>query len=157
MTASTTQETQIRWMIRRDMPEVLDIERRCFEFFWTEADFLTALRQRNCIGMVAEHQGQIRGFMVYELLKDRLHLLNFAVDHWRQRSGLGTQMVDKLKSKLKQQRRTVVELEVRERNVAAQCFFREMGFVADGVLRGHYTDTSEDAYHMIYRDEWGAA
>ena len=30
----------IRWMIRRDMPEVLDIERCSFEFPWTEDDFV---------------------------------------------------------------------------------------------------------------------
>jgi ribosomal-protein-alanine N-acetyltransferase len=43
-------EVQIRWMIRRDMPEVLEIERQSFEFSWTEEDFLCCLRQRNCIG-----------------------------------------------------------------------------------------------------------
>jgi len=42
----------IRWMIRRDMPEVLDIESGSFEFPWSEEDFIRCLRQRNCIGMV---------------------------------------------------------------------------------------------------------
>ena len=49
----------IRWMIRRDMPEVLDIENRSFEFSWTEEDFIRCLRQRNCIGMVAEHDDRV--------------------------------------------------------------------------------------------------
>ena len=37
-----TQElkVQIRWLIRRDMPEVLEIERATFEYAWTEEDFL---------------------------------------------------------------------------------------------------------------------
>src|SRR5690348_2779098 len=43
----------IRWMIRRDMPEVMRTERASFEYSWTEDDFLRCLRQRNCIGMVA--------------------------------------------------------------------------------------------------------
>jgi ribosomal-protein-alanine N-acetyltransferase len=30
----------IRWMIRRDMAEVLDIERGSFEFPWFEEDFI---------------------------------------------------------------------------------------------------------------------
>ncbi len=46
-------KVQIRWMIRRDMAEVLRIERESFEYHWTEEDFLCCLRQRNCIGMVA--------------------------------------------------------------------------------------------------------
>ena len=70
---------QIRWMIRRDMPEVLKIEHESFEFNWTEEDFLACLRQRNCIGMVAEHDNRVVGFMIYELHKTRLHILNFAV------------------------------------------------------------------------------
>ena len=37
----------IRWMIRRDMAEVLDIEGQCFEFPWSEDDFVRCLRQRN--------------------------------------------------------------------------------------------------------------
>ena len=42
----------IRWMIRRDMPEVPHIETQALEFAWTEEDFLGWLRQRNWIGMV---------------------------------------------------------------------------------------------------------
>ena len=67
----------IRWMIRRDMSDVLSIENESFEFPWSEQDFIRCLRQRNCIGMVAEVDDQIVGFMIYELHKTRLHLLNF--------------------------------------------------------------------------------
>ncbi|MDA8746115.1 ribosomal-protein-alanine N-acetyltransferase RimI, partial [Rubripirellula amarantea] len=56
----------IRWMIRRDMPAVLAIENKSFEFSWTEEDFIRCLRQRNCIGMVAEENDQVVGFMIYE-------------------------------------------------------------------------------------------
>lgn len=33
----------IRWMIRRDMPEVLQAEQLSFEYAWTEEDFLRRL------------------------------------------------------------------------------------------------------------------
>ena len=51
----------IRWMIRRDMPEVLQTEQLSFEYAWNEEDFLRCLRQRNCIGMVAEHGEKVEG------------------------------------------------------------------------------------------------
>ena len=79
----------IRWMIRRDMPEVMRTERASFEYSWTEDDFLRCLRQRNCIGMVAEHGDIISGFMIYELHKTRLHVLNFAVHPSARRNGIG--------------------------------------------------------------------
>ena len=141
----------IRWMIRRDMPAVLAIESSSFEFPWLEDDFIRCLRQRNCIGMVAEHEERIQGFMVYELHKTRLHILNFAVAVGLRRHGVGSQMVQKLLGKLSLQRRTRILLEVRETNLAAQLFFREHGFRAISILRDFYEDTTEDAYLMQYR------
>ena len=90
----------IRWMIRRDMSEVLAIENRNFEFAWSEEDFIRCLRQRNCIGMVAEHEERVVGFMIYELHKNRLHILNFAVSPGCHRGGVGMSMVKKLIGKL---------------------------------------------------------
>jgi ribosomal-protein-alanine N-acetyltransferase len=151
--ATPLQETrlQIRWMIRRDMAEVLDIEHESFEFPWSEDDFIRCLRQRNCIGMVAELAGEIVGFMIYELHKTRLHVLNFCVAPRYRRHGIGLRMVQKLIGKLSQQRRTRIVLEVRETNLAAQLFFRAIGFRAVNVLHDYYEDTTEDAYLMQYR------
>lgn len=141
----------IRWMIRRDMAEVLDIEQQGFEFSWSEDDFIRCLRQRNCIGMVAEHDDRVVGFMIYELHRTRLHLLNFAVAEDIRRQRVGTQMLSKLLAKLSAQRRTRIVLEVRETNLAAQLFFRSLGFRAVSLLRDFYEDTTEDAYLMQYR------
>ncbi len=141
----------IRWMIRRDMPEVLEVEAQSFEFPWLEEDFIRCLRQRNCIGMVAEHDDRVVGFMIYELHKTRIHVLNFAVADDYHRRGVGSQMVAKLIAKLSTQRRNRIALEVRETNLAAQLFFRENGFRAVSVLRSYYEDTPEDAYLMQYR------
>jgi len=113
----------IRWMIRRDMEEVLEIEKASFEFPWLEDDFLRCLRQRNCIGMVAEYDERVVGFMVYELHKDQLHVLNFSVRPDVRRRNVGQQMVDKLIGKLSRKGRNRIMLEIRETNLAAQMFF----------------------------------
>jgi ribosomal-protein-alanine N-acetyltransferase len=141
----------IRWMIRRDMPEVLVAEQASFEYAWTEEDFLRCLRQRNCIGMVAEQGEKVVGFMIYELHKAKLHILNFAVSPTFRRLGVGGQMVAKLISKLSSHRRTRITLEVRETNLPAQLFFRAQGFKAVRVLRAYYEDSGEDAFQMQYR------
>ncbi len=141
----------IRWMIRRDMAEVLEIEQNSFEFPWSEEDFIRCLRQRNCIGMVAEYDERVVGFMIYELHKNQLHVLNFAVRPDARRRGVGVQMVNKLVGKLSQQRRNRIVLEIRETNLAAQLFFRNLDFRAVSVLRDYYDDTVEDAYVMQYR------
>jgi ribosomal-protein-alanine N-acetyltransferase len=155
MSTNRTEKEQvrvhIRWMIRRDMPEVLQTEQESFEFAWTEEDFLRCLRQRNCIGMVAEQGEKVVGFMIYELHKAKLHILNFAVHPGCRRHGVGAQMVAKLISKLSSHRRTRITLEVRETNLTAQLFFRHEGFKALKVLRSFYEDSGEDAYLLQYR------
>jgi ribosomal-protein-alanine N-acetyltransferase len=153
MSAESHQQVRvhIRWMIRRDMAEVLDIERGSFEFPWFEEDFIRCLRQRNCIGMVAEHGERVVGFMIYELHKTRLHILNFAVSPEFRRRGVGRQMIDKLLGKLSSQRRVRITLEVRETNLPAQLFFKSAGFRAVTVLRSYYEDSPEDAYLMQFR------
>lgn len=147
----------IRWMIRRDMNEVLDIERTSFEFPWFEEDFIRCLRQRNCIGMVAlpskRDDAPVVGFMIYELHKTRLHVLSFVVAPGHRRQTVGRQMIEKLVGKLSSQRRTRITLEVRETNLPAQLFFRAMGFRAVTVLRDYYEDSPEDAYLMQLRHD----
>jgi len=140
----------VRWMIRRDMPEVMRIEGESFEFPWSEEDFTRCLRQRNCIGMVAEYADSVVAFMIYELHRARLHMLNFAVLRSHRRLGIGSQMMHKLAAKLAPERRDRIVLEVRETNLPAQLFFRSLGFRAVSVLKDFYQDTAEDAYLMQY-------
>ena len=140
----------VRWMIRRDMREVLDVEREAFEFPWSDEDFTRCLRQRNCIGMVAESGDSVVAFMIYELHRSRLHVLNFAVARSHRRLGIGTRMMEKLVGKLSPERRSRIVLEVRETNLPAQLFFRSLGFRAISVLKDFYQDTTEDAYLMHY-------
>lgn len=133
------------------MDQVLSIERASFQFPWTEEEFLCCLRQRNCIGTVAESKfGVINGFMIYELHKSTLRVLNFAVTPEVRGQGVGCAMVDRLVDKLSQQNRRRIELEIRETNIEAQLFFSHRGFRAVRVLRQHYDETGEDGYLFRY-------
>src|SRR5207237_9607645 len=105
----------------------------------------------NGIGMVAGQNEKVVCFMIYELHKAKLHILNFAVNPGYRRSAVGAQMVQKLISKLSSHRRTRITLEVRETNLGAQLFFSKQGFKAVRVLRNYYEDSGEDAFLMQYR------
>lgn len=145
-------DIKIRWFIRRDMEEVLTIDSLSFRSPWSEEDILSCLRQRNCIGMVAyDSQDYIRGFMIYELHKTDLRIINLAVHPAFRRKGIGRAMTQRLAEKLSQQRRDTVLADVRETNLNAQLFFHACGYRAEGVGRGHYEDTGEDVYHFAYR------
>ena len=64
----------------------------------------------------------------------------------RMRTGVGTAMLDKLKAKIRQQKRKVITVGVRESNLAAQLFFHDADFLCIGTVRGFYQQSDEDAY-----------
>jgi len=145
----------IRWMIRRDMAEVLGIEMDSFEYPWSEDNFVRCLRQRNVMGMVAENDNEdIVGFMIYELHKSRLHIRNFAVgEQWR-RYGVGTAMLNRIKKKLHAERRIFISLDLVDEHKdwigleGARQFFESVGFTALSEVkryeaRGHWVTLNE--------------
>jgi ribosomal-protein-alanine N-acetyltransferase len=140
-----------RMMIRRDMPEVLSIERASFESPWFEEEFVACLRQRNCIFRVAEIGERIVGFVSYELRKTRLHLLNVAVHPDFRLRGVGRALIELPIRRLTPTRRNRLTLEIRERNLGAQLFFSRMGFRCTAQLHDFYDDAPEDAYLFEYR------
>jgi ribosomal-protein-alanine N-acetyltransferase len=144
-------KVHIRWMIRRDMPEVLQMETAAaLPTQWNEERFLHALRQRNCIGMVAEAGEKVVGFMIYELHKNKLELLRAVVDSEFRRKGVGRQMIDKLISKLSSHRRTRVCIDVNERLLDAQRFFKAVGMRAVSVLR-RADENDDDMFRFVFR------
>lgn len=155
LSCETSPGEQIRWLIRRDMDEVMAIENGCFAIPWSEEDFLCALRQRNCIGTVFEDRHRILGFMIYELHKSRLHLANIAVMPEMHRKKIGAKMIQRLVDKLSQQRRRCITAHVREGNLAAQLFFQQCRFRCVETIKNAYDDSIEDAYVMRYRlEQW---
>ena len=141
----------IRWMIDRDIPEVFAIQNNALEFPWSYNDFIKQWRQRNCIGMVSEWDERVIGYMLYELHKDHMHLVNLTVDPNLHRKGVGLSMIDKVKSKMSKDRRNHITVDVRETDLPAQQFLRSMRFRAASVLRNFFDDTNEDAYLMKHK------
>lgn len=140
----------VRWLIRKDMDEVLRIEAESFGVNrWSEEDFLLCLRQRNCIGVtIVRNYSEILGFMIYELHKQKLIIVNMAVQPASRRQGYGTIAIDRLKAKLSQQRRKSVQAHVTEDNLDAHLFFSACGFRCEKTERG---DNGRDRLVFAYR------
>ena len=138
----------IRWMIRRDLPEVLVIERACFgDAALTEGDFLAAMRQHDIIGMVCENEEEILGYMLYQLQEGAIEVLHLAVCPRRRRQGIGRRMIDRLRETWSE-RRPRLTLRVDERSLPCQLWLRSLGFRCVGVERGGSGD------HDAYAFEW---
>jgi ribosomal-protein-alanine N-acetyltransferase len=141
----------IRWGLRKDLDAALGIEAGCFDCPWDEREFISHLCQRNCIWYVAESEGRVVGYVVYEIEKTRIRVLNFAIHPRVWRRKVGTAFIAKLTGKLSSERRTHILADVRETNLDAQLFFKAMGFECVGVIEDAYEERQEDAYRFSYR------
>jgi ribosomal-protein-alanine N-acetyltransferase len=141
----------MHWMARQDFEMVLEIERACFESPWTEQELLDAVTRRGQIGLVATDVGEsVVGFVIYRLRRSAFWVLDFAVAPARQREGVGSAILAKLKARLSPTRRSFVVMDVSEYNTGAHLFLRACGFRATRVLRDYYSN-GDAAYRFEYR------
>ena len=63
-------------------------------------------------------------------------------------------MVRRLIKKLSADRRSRLVIEVRETNLGAQLFFREMGLLVKSTNRNRYEGVCDDAYQFEYHYDW---
>jgi len=142
----------LRWMIQRDLPEVLAIDKESFEFPWSEEEYVRNLRATLCIGMVAEElqSDRIVGSMVYELHRHMINILRFAVSSTERTKGIGAGMMKKLRSCLGpiQQRRVLLALP--ESNISGLTYAARQQFNTVALIPGMYTETDDDACLLEY-------
>ena len=145
--------THIRWMIRRDLPEVLAIDANGYDSSWNEQDFIDNLRATYCIGMVceSEHDQRIVGFMVYELHEQMIHLLRFATMPEEREKGIGSEMIRWLTEKLNAQRRKRLLLALPESNRSGVDFVARRGLLAVSLIRQDSSEISDDSYLFEHR------
>ena len=150
-----------RWLIRRDLPECVDIERASFPDPWSQEQFIESLRHRNCIGMVVEGDMPIVGFVIYTLSKDRLIVANFAVHPDHRRRGVGSLMIQELKRKViehvgsdGESCRDFLEIHVCEDNEPMHAFLKSQSFDAQRVDREFYD--GRDGYCFMWESYYDA-
>ncbi len=146
----TVTRPHLRWLIRRDLSDVLEIERASYKRPWTEETFLHHLRQRMTIGIVAELDNRVIGYCFYEYRPKSLRIVNLTVAAGFRRCGIARAFVDKLKCKVDGGKRDRLRCVVREHDLQAQLFLRRMRFKCE-VLRGHYDEPKEDGYLFVWR------
>ena len=73
---------------------------------------------------------------------------NLAVHPELRRQGVGRSLLQGVIDETRERGLKRVTLEVRKSNAAAQRLYYSLGFVAQGVRKGYYSDNGEDALSM---------
>lgn len=143
-------DVHIRWLIRRDIDDVLRID-ACDGAGWDRDDLFRFKLIRQNSAMVAEFDDQVVGWMLYTCHPQSLTLVHLGVSPRYRHCGIGRQMLEFLQSKLDQSRRASILTDVPESWLGGQKFLRSCGWRATKVLRGQYG--SEDAYRFTWSVE----
>ncbi len=163
----------LRWLMQRDLPQVLEIQKQTASPGWSQQDFLTVLQSFDTTGWVAEVNDRIVGFLIYMVtakpetietvsVGDRLQrirrhdagqpgrplrlvLLNLGVSAEYHRYGVGRTLLERLARKLRHCEDSILAI-VPESNLPLQLLLRDAQFKASSIMRSYF-DT-EDGYLM---------
>ncbi len=144
---------RIRRMAAADLPQVMAIENQAFSNPWSTEMVKKELTQEWSTVLLAEELGptgwELRGFAIFWLVADEVHVLNVATDSTHRRQGIGRQVMKAVLDHGRHHKCQLATLEVRRTNEAAIGLYTSLGFRAVGMRPNYYTDNREDAVIMI--------
>jgi ribosomal-protein-alanine N-acetyltransferase len=126
-----------RPMHEGDVRAVMEIERRAYQFHWTEGIFRDCLRVGySC--WVMELAGSVAGYGVMSLVVGEAHLLNICVAPDWQRQGYGRLLLEHFMELARERGANQMFLEVRLSNQAAIALYEGQGFNEVGMRKNYY-------------------
>jgi [ribosomal protein S18]-alanine N-acetyltransferase len=139
-------ELEIRLMSEADVDAVVAIEKRSYQFPWSDGIFRDCLRV-GYVCRVVVVGGLVVGHGIMSLGAGEAHILNLCVDPDFRCRGVGARLLRHLLERSRAARMSDAFLEVRPSNIAAIRLYRSTGFEQIGVRRGYYQASSgrEDA------------
>lgn len=115
---------------------------------WGEGQLLSELESPAARLFVAEDEGSVLGFAVFQLAAGEASLYALNVDPAARRKGVGAALLAGALEALKTEGADQCFLEVRAANTPALALYRRLGFASAGVRRGFYRDPPDDAVVM---------
>ncbi|NLM13658.1 MAG: ribosomal protein S18-alanine N-acetyltransferase [Epulopiscium sp.] len=136
-------------MKEEHIPRIHEIEKSCFSISWSKEAFENELKENSlAYYIVAESEDAVLGYAGMWIIVDEGHITNIAVHPDFQHQGVGTLLMQHLIDEAKRKHFFGLTLEVRESNIKAQNLYRKFGFVSEGLRKGYYQDTGENAIIM---------
>lgn len=137
----TTTSLRQRLMRLADLPQVMEIERACFPNPWCQQEFEEAVATSQIWKRVIVQDDTVLGYIIWEYDQHPWNILNVAVHPDHQRAGIGRALIERVLNCL-----VPVRTQVRETNLGAQLFLRQLGFRCYGTMKRAYDGFEEDAY-----------
>lgn len=141
---------KIRTGVASDLDFIAGLEREAFLTPWSRQSLRMELEEApDRMPLIAEVDGEARGYAFVWVVADELHVVNIAVDPSLRRRGLGRLLMGEILRRGRSMGSKLVTLEVRMGNHPARALYAEMGFREVAIRPNYYPTDREDALVMI--------
>lgn len=130
-------EYRIRAMTMADLFAVLAIERRSYEFPWSEEIFRDCMRVGYYCQVIVS-AGAIAGYGVMTVGAGEAHIVNLCIKPELRQHGLGRRLMTHIMDEARHSGVGNMFLEVRPSNEVAINLYLNMGFNEIGIRKGYY-------------------
>jgi len=117
---------------------VMDIERRAYEFPWTDGIFRDCLNVGYSAWVIVNTIDELMGYALMSMAVGEAHVLNLCVNPDYQQRGVGAVLLKHLIDIAKAADTQLMLLEVRTSNTSAIRLYDRHGFRELGLRRGYY-------------------
>lgn len=138
----------IEEMKEEDIDGVFEVEKNCFEDYWSKDSFKKELNNNLAKYLVAKVDEKIAGYVGIWFVVDEGHITNVAVHENFRGKKIGDKLIKRLVEVCKDNNIVSMTLEVRASNVVAQNLYRKYGFKMAGIRKEYYSNNKEDAIIM---------
>ncbi|RDY25297.1 ribosomal-protein-alanine N-acetyltransferase [Romboutsia weinsteinii] len=135
-------------MTSKDIDGVFEVEKSCFEHYWSKESFKKELTNDSARYLIAKIDDKIVGYVGIWLILDEGHITNVAVHKDYRGQKIGDKLVQALVELCKDNNILSMTLEVRVSNIVAQNLYKKYGFKMAGIRKEYYSDNKEDAIIM---------
>ena len=138
----------IREIKHNDLDQINEIEKICFSIPWSRESYERELENKLAYYQCAEEEGKILGYMGMWRILDECHITNIAVLPQCRKTGVATELINKMIEICKCSEISQMTLEVRESNMPAINLYKKFGFREAGKRPRYYQAPTEDAIIM---------
>ncbi len=138
----------IRRMTSDDVDGVFEVEKNCFEHYWSKVEFEKEMKNDVARYLVAEVDGKVVGYVGIWFVAGEGHITNVAVHSDYRGQKIGDILIKHLVKMCEENNIFAITLEVRVSNIVAQNLYKKYGFKLAGIRKEYYSDNKEDAMIM---------
>ena len=131
-----------------DIDGVFEVEKNCFEDYWSKDSFKKELSNNLAKYLVAKVDGKVAGYVGIWFVVDEGHITNVSLHEDYRGQKIGDKLIKELVQVCKDNKIVSMTLEVRTSNTVAQNLYRKYGFKMAGIRKEYYSNNKEDAIIM---------